>query len=85
MKTVVYAAAAQLPGNRTGSGRMWANARDQPFLWYVIRMYFDDHNPPHFHAAYAGNEAQVGIEPIAILDGALPNRAALHQLELIQN
>ena len=55
------------------------------FFGIVIRMYFDDHNPPYFHAAYAGNEAQVGIEPIAILDGALPNRAALHQLELIQN
>jgi len=56
-------------------------------------MYFDDHNPPHFHAQYAGHEAQVGIEPIAILDGALPIRAtsmvlewaALHQRELIEN
>jgi len=25
-------------------------------------MYFDEHNPPHFHAIYGGNEAQVGIE-----------------------
>lgn len=71
-----------------GCGRMPEISR---FFGIVIRMYFDDHNPPHFHAAYAGNEAQVGIEPIAILDGALPNRAAsmvfewaaLHQLELI--
>jgi hypothetical protein len=42
---------------------------------------------------HAGNEAQVGIEPIAILEGALPSRAAwmvfewaaLHQRELMQN
>jgi hypothetical protein len=46
------------------------------FFGIVIRMYFDDHNPPHFHAIYAGDEARVGIEPIAILEGALPNRAA---------
>ena len=63
------------------------------FFGIVIRMYFDDHNPPHFHAAYAGSEAQFGIEPIAILEGALPNSAAsmvfewaaLHQSELMQN
>jgi hypothetical protein len=63
------------------------------FFGIVIRMYFDDHNPPHIHAIYGGNEAQVGIEPIAILNGALPNRAAsmvfewvaIHQRELMQN
>jgi hypothetical protein len=28
------------------------------FFGIVIRMYFDDHNPPHIHAFYAGNEAK---------------------------
>jgi hypothetical protein len=42
------------------------------FFGIVVRMYFDDHHPPHFHATYAGNEAQVGIEPIAVLAGTLP-------------
>ena len=59
----------------------------------MIRMYFDEHNPPHFHAVYAGNEAQVGINPILVLEGKLPNRAtslviewaALHQQELMRN
>jgi len=59
----------------------------------MIRMYFDEHNPPHFHAIYAGNEAQVGIDPIIILEGKFPNRAAslviewaaLHQRELMHN
>jgi hypothetical protein len=63
------------------------------FFGIVIRMYFDDHNPPHFHAFYSGQEAEIGIEPIAILEGALPRRAAsmvvewaaLHQAELLRN
>ena len=63
------------------------------FFGIVIRMYFDDHDPPHFHAMYAGKEAQVGIDPIVILEGKLPNRAAsmvvewaaLHQRALMQN
>jgi len=63
------------------------------FFGIVIRMYFDEHNPPHFHAIYAGNEAQVGIDPILVVEGKLPNRAAslviewagLHQRELLHN
>ncbi len=63
------------------------------FFGITIRMYFDDHNPPHFHAIYAGNEARFGIQPIVLLAGTLPKRAcsmvlewaALHQQELMQN
>lgn len=63
------------------------------FFGIVIRMYFDEHFPPHFHAIYAGNEAQVGIDPIMVLEGGLPHRAismviewaALHQRELMNN
>ena len=63
------------------------------FYGIVIRMYFDDHNPPHFHAIYAGNEVEIGIEPIVLLEGNLPIRAmsmvvewaALHQRELMRN
>ncbi len=61
------------------------------FFGIVIRMYFDEHNPPYFRAIYAGNEAQVGINPIVILEGKLPNRAAfmewaaLHQQDLMHN
>src|ERR1017187_8889074 len=59
----------------------------------LIRMYFDDHNPPHFPPIYAGNEAEVAIEPIETLEGRLPARAAsmvfewaaLHQRELVRN
>ena len=37
------------------------------FFGIVIRMYFDGHLPPHFHAIQAGIEAQVGIDPIAVV------------------
>jgi len=39
------------------------------FYGIVIRMYFDDHGPPHVHALYRGDEALVGIETLAILQG----------------
>ena len=63
------------------------------FFGIMIRMYFDEHSPPHFHAIYGGNEVQVGIDPIQVLEGKLPHRAismviewaALHQRELINN
>ena len=46
------------------------------FFGIIVRMYFDGHDPLHFHAMYAGIEAEVGIEPIRMLEGTLPNRAA---------
>jgi hypothetical protein len=63
------------------------------FFGIVIRMYYDEHNPPHFHAIYGGAEAQVGIDPLAVLEGRLSNRAvsmvlewaALHQQDLLRN
>jgi len=32
------------------------------FYGIVIRMYFSDHWPPHFHAEYGEHEAVIGIE-----------------------
>jgi hypothetical protein len=56
-------------------------------------MYLEDHNPPHFHAIYGEQEAQVSIETGELLDGRLPRNAAklvkewalAHQPELIDN
>ena len=45
------------------------------FFGIIIRMYFDDHDPAHFHAIYGEHEAQVGINPITVLRGGLPRRA----------
>ncbi len=63
------------------------------FFGISIRMYFDDHQPPHFHATYADSEVQVGIDPLALLRGRFPRRAlgmvmewaAMHQRELLDN
>jgi hypothetical protein len=63
------------------------------FFGIVIRMYFLDHEPPHFHASYAGAEAQVKIRPVGLLAGSLPARALalvvewtmLHEAELLEN
>jgi hypothetical protein len=60
------------------------------FFGIVVRMYFGDHSPPHFHASYGEHEALVEIETLAILRGELPRRAmalvlewaALHRAEL---
>jgi hypothetical protein len=63
------------------------------FFGIIVRMYFDDHLPPHFHAIHGEQEAQISINPIGILRGGLSSRArsmviewaALHQHELLEN
>jgi hypothetical protein len=63
------------------------------FYGIVIRMYFSDHAPPHFHAIYAGDEAVVAIANGQVLRGELPDRAmrlvrewmAMHRAELDAN
>ena len=60
------------------------------FYGIVIKMYFADHAPPHFHAEYAEFEARIAIETLAVLSGNLPGRAmglvvewaTLHRQEL---
>ena len=44
------------------------------FLGIVITMYFNDHNPPHFHVRYEDFRALVGIEPLELGEGQLPPR-----------
>ena len=45
------------------------------FYGIVIRMYYDDHDPPHFHAKYGEQEAVVRLMPIQILRGRIRGRA----------
>ena len=44
------------------------------FLGIVIYMYFDEHNPPHFHAKYNEYKASIEIDNLSILKGELPPR-----------
>ena len=63
------------------------------FFGVVIRMYWDDHNPPHFHAFYAEEEALIDIQSLSLFAGHLSPRAlglviewaTLHQPELLDD
>lgn len=35
-------------------------------------MYYEDHNPPHFHVRYNEFKASISIHDLSILDGKLP-------------
>ncbi len=45
------------------------------FYGIVIRMYYDDHGPPHFHAYYGDMEVVVDVRTLAVLAGKLSSRA----------
>ena len=51
------------------------------FYGIKIRMYYNDHNPPHFHAKYGENEACIEIATGRVTEGALPRRALSHVVE----
>lgn len=45
------------------------------FYGIFIRMYYDDHPPPHFHAYYEDFEVQISIKTLEVLNGSFPPRA----------
>jgi len=45
------------------------------FLGIYIRMYYEDHNPPHFHAFYNEFHAIFDIRTGEMLDGDFPRTA----------
>lgn len=63
------------------------------FYGIIVRMYYREHNPPHFHAEYGSDDVVIEIRPIRVYSGTLPRRAfsfvfewaALHQEELMRN
>ena len=63
------------------------------FYGIRITMNYDEHLPPHFHASYGDDEAQVLIATGQIINGSLSSRAAglvrewtlLHREELEAN
>jgi len=67
--------------------------RISQFYGIIIFMFYDDHNPPHFHARYADYEAQISITNPKIIRGYLPPKAlgmviewaASHEDELLRN
>ena len=51
------------------------------FLGMVIRMYWDEHPPPHFHVQYGEWQGQVRIDTLEVIEGKLPRRAYLLLVE----
>lgn len=62
------------------------------FYGIIINMYFDDHNPPHFHATYQGDKVEMSFDG-KVLNGNLPEKqlrmvqawAAIHEDDLKAN
>ena len=63
------------------------------FYGITVKMYYNDHPPPHFHAEYGENEVVIQISPVKLLLGSAPKRvcsmifewSGLHQEELNDN
>jgi len=61
------------------------------FYGIIISMFYDDHDPPHFHAKYAEFKGIIDIQLLNMIKGNLPRRALelildwaeLHQAELL--
>ena len=63
------------------------------FYGIKIYMYWDEHNPPHFHARYAEFNAIISINDAFVTEGFLPGKqlklvlawTEIHRDELILN
>ncbi len=51
------------------------------FFGIIVRMFFNEHAPPHFHVEYAEYRAIINIRTLVLIEGHLPRRA----LELVQD
>ena len=63
------------------------------FRGIKITINYREHQPPHFHAVYGGEEVVVSIKEIEVIKGSIPSKqlkmllgwAAFHQDELMEN
>jgi len=63
------------------------------FFGIIIAIFFDDHNPPHFHARYGDYSGAIRIDDFALIESFLPPRALglviewaeIHKEELLIN
>ncbi len=61
------------------------------FYGIIIKMFWADHAPPHFHVEYGDDVAVIDIRTMAVITGSLPSRAlgmtvewaSIHREELI--
>jgi Domain of unknown function (DUF4160) len=63
------------------------------FFGILIRMFFNEHSPPHFHAEYGEYKAVINIQTLEVMEGKMSRRALelvldwaeLHQAELVED
>jgi phosphomannomutase len=63
------------------------------FFGIIIAVFYNEHNPPHFHARYGEYKVAIDIKSLKILEGKLPGRAlglviewaSQHQDELLED
>ncbi|MDD2610847.1 MAG: DUF4160 domain-containing protein [Giesbergeria sp.] len=63
------------------------------FFGIIIRMFFNEHAPPHFHAEYGDYHVIINIRTLEVMEGKFPRRALglvldwteLHQTALLQD
>ncbi len=63
------------------------------FYGIIVAIFFNEHNPPHFHARYGSSKIAIEINSLKVLEGNLPPRAlglvmewaSLHKAELMSD
>ena len=63
------------------------------FYGIIIAIFYDDHNPPHFHARYGKDKVAIAINNLSVLEGYIPPRAlgmvvewaTIHKEELLED
>ena len=63
------------------------------FFGIIIKMFWDEHNPPHFHAFYGDEQALIRIDNCSLFAGHLSPRAlglviewaTIHRQELMED
>jgi hypothetical protein len=51
------------------------------FYGIIVRMFYGDHAPPHFHAVYQGDKISVNINTLEVIEGYMSRRAQALVLE----
>ncbi len=47
------------------------------FYGITIHFFYDEHNPPHFHAYYGSQRAVFEIKTLKLIEGKIPKNMAL--------
>ena len=45
------------------------------FFGIIIKMFYDEHNPPHFHVQYGEYNCCIDIQTLSVIEGKIPEHA----------